>query len=165
MSMSAVDASSSFNLTRTFEAPVSLAYRLWTDPALVARWWGIAGSTIPLCELDVRVGGRWRIHMQTASGKIYPNGGEYLEVLPHERIVYTDEPDPSIAEWEGRPPGVSRHVVHFEPQGARTMVTLEVICASTADRDRLLALGMRNGLGEGLDRLAELIAVLEKGHE
>jgi len=147
-------------LTRTFAAPCAEVYRMWTDPALVAQWWGIAGSTVPLCELDVRVGGAWRIHMRTASGKIYPNGGTYLDVVPQSRLVYSDEPDPAIAEWSGEVPGTIEHTVRFEPRAAGTLVTLDVLFAAAADRRRLIGFGMDKGLGQGLDRLAQLFARL-----
>lgn len=148
-------------ITRSFDAPVGDVYRLWTDPALVSRWWGIEGSTIPRCELDVRVGGKWRIDMQAPSGKVYPNAGEYLEVVPNERLVYTDVPDPGIAEWQGEPPQPRRNVVRFAEEDGRTIVTLEIAFATAADRERMLALGMHHGLSQALDRLAELIASMK----
>jgi len=149
-------------MVRSFDAPVEDVYRLWTDSALVGRWWGIKGSTIPRCELDVRVGGKWRIDMQAPNGKIYPNAGEYLEVVPNERLVYTDVPDPTIAEWRGEPPQPRRNVVRFVQQDGRTVVTLEIHFATAADRERMLALGMQHGLGQALDRLEALIASVER---
>ena len=89
----------SITLHRAFDASPEDVFRLWTDPALVSQWWGIKGSTIDGCHLDVRVGGRWHIEMRTASGRVYPNGGTYLEVVPNERIVFLNEPDPAIPEW------------------------------------------------------------------
>lgn len=150
----------SLTLARAFDATREQVFALWTDPTLVAQWWGIAGSTIPVCDLDVRVGGRWRIHMRTAGGKTYPNGGVYLEVVPFERLVYSDEPDPSISEWDGTPPGFSQHTVTFAELGERTMVTLHILFASDADRQRMIGFGMKTGLEQGLDRLNALIAQL-----
>lgn len=144
--------------TRTFDAPVEDVYRLWTDPALVRLWWGIAGSTILRCDLDVRVGGKWRIDMQVASGKVYPNAGEYLEVVPNERLVYTDVPNATIAEWQGEPPQPRRNVVRFADRDGKTAVTLRIEFATEADRERMLTFGMHKGLSQALDRLEELIA-------
>jgi uncharacterized protein YndB with AHSA1/START domain len=146
-----------FAIDRVFNAPVERVFRLWTDPLLVAQWWGIRNCTIPRCELDVRAGGRWRIDMLTASGALYRNQGSYLEVAENARLSYRDEPDPEIREWAGKPPGESRHTVTFTPDGARTHVHFEVTFASAADRERLLALGMRDGWTQSLDRLAQLI--------
>ena len=159
--MNASAAPTPLVITRIFDAPIELVYRLWTDPALVRRWWGIKGSTIPLCELDVRVGGRWRIDMQAPSGKIYRNGGEYLEVVPNERLVYTDVPDPTIAEWQGEPPLPRRNIVRFTEREGKTDVTLQIEFATDADRERMLNFGMDHGLRQSLDRLEELIASLE----
>lgn len=150
----------SLTITRAFEAAPDRVFELWIDPKLVSRWWGVAGSTVPVCELDVRVGGRWRIEMKTASGKTYPNGGKYLEVVPSKRLVYSDEPDASIQEWNGSPPGTSTHTVTFEGQGQSTLVTLEIEFGSDADRERLIGFGMKDGIEQSLDRLQQLIADL-----
>ncbi|MEI9421269.1 SRPBCC domain-containing protein [Mesorhizobium sp. Cs1299R1N1] len=150
-------ADRSFAIERVFEAPVARVFRLWTDPRLVAQWWGVKGCTIPLCVLDVRVGGRWRVDMLTASGALYRNQGSYLEVVENVRLSYRDEPDPEIREWAGNPPGQSRHTVTFTPDGTRTHVHFEVTLASAADRERLLALGMRGGWMQSFDRLEHLI--------
>lgn len=150
-------ADRSFAIERIFNAPVERVFKLWTDPLLVAQWWGIKDCTIPHCVLDVRVGGRWRIDMLTASGALYRNQGSYLEIVENLRLSYRDEPDPEIREWAGKPPGQSRHTITFTPDGARTHVHFEVTLASTADRERLLALGMRGGWIQSFDRLQQLI--------
>lgn len=151
-------ADRSFAIERIFNAPVERVFKLWTDPHLVAQWWGIKDCTIPHCAIDLRVGGRWRIDMLTASGALYRNQGSYLEIVENARLSYRDEPDPEIQEWAGKPPGQSRHTVTFTPTGARTYVHFEVTLASTADRERLLALGMRGGWMQSFDRLEQLIA-------
>ncbi|WP_027059823.1 SRPBCC family protein [Mesorhizobium loti] len=156
--LAAAAADRSFAVERIFNAPVERVFKLWTDPLLVAQWWGIRDCTIPHCALDVRVGGRWRIDMLTASGALYRNQGSYLEVVENSRLSYCDEPDPEIQEWAGKPPGQSRHMVTFTAQGARTHVHFEVTLASAADRERLLALGMRGGWTQSFDRLEQLIA-------
>lgn len=151
------EADRSFAIERTFNAPVERVFRLWTDPLLVAQWWGIKDCTIPHCVLDVSVGGRWRIDMRTLSGALYRNQGRYLEIVENQWLSYSDEPDPEIREWAGKPPGQSRHTVTFTPDGSGTHVRFEVTLASAADRERLLALGMRGGWTQSFDRLEELI--------
>lgn len=98
--------------------------------------------------------------MQTASGKLYPNAGEYIEVIPNSRLVYSDEPDPSIAEWHGDIPGRIQHTVRFDQLDLATLVTLDVTFASAADRRRLVGFGMDKGLEQGLDRLTQLLTRL-----
>ena len=147
-------------LSRVFRAPRALVFRIWTDPAHVARWWGIEGADNPVCELDVRPGGHWRIEMRTASGKTYPNRGTYLEVIPDTRLVYSDLPDPGIAEWGADVPPPRLHTVTFEDEGDETRVTLRVRLGSAADKARMLEFGMDRGLAQGLDRLERLLAAL-----
>ncbi|TGT69068.1 hypothetical protein EN802_25665 [bacterium M00.F.Ca.ET.159.01.1.1] len=156
----ASEAQRSFTIERTFAAPVERVFRLWTEPLSVAQWWGIKDCTIAYCALDVRVGGRWRIDMRTASGALYRNEGEYVDVVANRRLSYTDEPDPELREWAGNPPGQSLHQVTFEADGARTHVRFEVMFASAADRERLLGLGVRGGWMQSFNRLEREISRL-----
>ncbi|MGY4396789.1 uncharacterized protein YndB with AHSA1/START domain [Sphingomonas sp. UYAg733] len=152
------------SLTRIFNAPRDLVYRLWTDPGYVSLWWGIAGATNPVCEMDVRPGGKWRIHMRTASGTIYPNEFVFLDVIENERLVYSDTQNAdSPALSPSRPLGVMVHTVTFEDDGARTRVVLQTCFASPEDRERLVAAGFRNGIGESLDRFQLLLEDIERG--
>jgi uncharacterized protein YndB with AHSA1/START domain len=85
-------------IERTLNAPVSLIWQLWTQPELFKTWYGPKGFTVPVAEMDVRVGGKHLFCMQTADGnrKMWSTG-EYLEVVLHQRLVYTD----SIADENG----------------------------------------------------------------
>lgn len=148
---------------RAFDAPRDLIFRIWTDPRYVALWWGVEGATNPTCQMDVRPGGKWRIDMRTASGVLYPNAGEYLDVVPNERLVYTDVPVASSPAWHGSPPGVAVHTVTFEDEGDRTGVTLHVRFSTVVDRDRLAARGYKDGLGQAFDRVERLIAATSSG--
>ena len=147
----------SFAIRRTFSAPAPEVFELWTDPALVRQWWGIKNCTIPTCTLDVRVGGEWRIDMRTASGKLYKNHGVYRSVIADSYLEYTDIPDPTLAEWGGLAPGESVHAVTFDGDGNFTHVTFEVTLATAMDRERLLALGVREGWMQSFDRLVAVI--------
>ncbi|QPC92051.1 SRPBCC domain-containing protein [Mesorhizobium sp. INR15] len=146
-----------FAIERVFAASVDRVFRLWTDPLLVAQWWGIKDCTIPHCVLDVRAGGRWRIDMRTASGALYRNQGSYVDVIANQLLSYTDEPDPELLEWAGKPPGQGLHTITFTAEGDRTHVRFEATLASIADRERLLALGMQRGWTQTFDRLEHLI--------
>lgn len=149
-----------FEIHRRLAAPLDLVYRVWTDPAYVAAWWGVQGSTIVRCDLDVRVGGRWRIDMRSRSGTVYPNSGTYLDVRPLARLVYDDVPHPDSPAWTGDPPGTRLHTIAFEADGPDVVVIHRVDHSSRHDLDRLLAAGVRAGLEQELDRLAALIARL-----
>jgi uncharacterized protein YndB with AHSA1/START domain len=87
-------------IERIFNAPIDLVWQLWTVPEHFKKWYGPKGATIPVAEMDVRVGGRRLLcmEMQTPSGgmKMW-NAGEYIEVVPNERLVYTD----SMADENG----------------------------------------------------------------
>src|SRR5580704_17141265 len=77
-------------ITRIFDAPRSLVFKAWTDPKHIQRWWGPKGFTNPVCELDVRVGGAWRIVMRGPNGVDYPGSGVYREIVEPERLVFTN---------------------------------------------------------------------------
>lgn len=146
-----------FTLTRVFAAQRDLVFRIWTDPKYVALWWGIEGSTNPVCELDVRPGGRWRIDMRTAGGSVYPNGGVYLEVIENQRLVSTDVSDPASLAGKESPPANRLNTVTFEDAGEGTRVTLRVQFRSVADRDMFLRAGVKEGMGQSLDRFERVL--------
>jgi uncharacterized protein YndB with AHSA1/START domain len=123
-------------------------------------WWGLNDCIIPMCELDVRPGGRWRIDMQTPDGTVYRNQGEYIVVEPYRRLVYSDIPDHATTEWEGRVPGQRENQVTFAPEGNRTCVTLTINFATAEDRERFLGFGIDRGIEQSLDKLEALIASL-----
>jgi uncharacterized protein YndB with AHSA1/START domain len=153
-----------FGLTRIFDAPRDLVFKLWTDPRYVALWWGIEGASVPRCEMDVRAGGAWRIDMRTPGGTVYPNGGVFLEVVENKRLVYSDVPHADSPAWGGSPPGTYVHTISFEEHaGGGTKVSLTVSMESEADCARLLALGMRDGIAQGLDRLARVLDEIQAG--
>ena len=149
---------SEFRITRLFKAPRHLVFQMWTDPRLVEQWWGVAGSTVSACELDVRPGGRWRIDMRVADGTVYPNGGVYLEVVPNELIVYSDVAQSGSPAWDDAPRGDVIHTVTFEDVAGETRVTLQTRCSSRADYERLVESGIEDGIGQSLDRLERLLA-------
>jgi glutathione S-transferase len=87
---------SELRLSRRFEAPRERVFEAWTDPAFLRRWWAaVQGWTTAAADVDLRPGGRYRLAMRNpADGTEYAVGGEYVEVAPPERLVYT-------WTWEG----------------------------------------------------------------
>ena len=83
-------------VTRVFDAPRELVWKAWTDPKYVMQWWGPKGFTSPVCKIDFRVGGKFLYCMRAPDGQEFWNGGEYHEIVPHEKIVssmYFSDPD------------------------------------------------------------------------
>src|ERR1700761_1318569 len=77
-------------ITRVFDAPRALVFAAWTDAKHLAQWWGPKDFTNPVCVIDARVGGALRIHMRAPDGDFYPMKGETREILPPERLVFTN---------------------------------------------------------------------------
>lgn len=76
-------------IERTFDAPVELVYRAWTDPASLCRWWGPEGMSTPNCDLDVRPGGKWRTCMVNSEGAEHWVQGTYKVVEPPTKLVFS----------------------------------------------------------------------------
>ena len=74
-------------ITRVFDAPRELVWKAWTDPNYVVQWWGPKGFSTPVCKMDFRVGGKFLLCMRSPDGQEFWNGGEYHEIVPHEKIV------------------------------------------------------------------------------
>jgi len=93
-----LDESRQFSITRTFDAPRELVWKAWTDEAELAQWLHPFGVTTDSVSFDVRVGGRYRYTMTNAeTGEEFPTGGEYIEVEPIDRLVFTwGDPDAAV---------------------------------------------------------------------
>jgi uncharacterized protein YndB with AHSA1/START domain len=76
-------------VTRVFDAPRALVWKAWTDPQYMMQWWGPKGFTAPFCKMDFRVGGKFLCCMKSPDGQEFWNGGEYHEIVPQEKIVYS----------------------------------------------------------------------------
>ncbi len=89
MTKNTVNETERMVVTRVFDAPRELVWKAWTDPKYVMQWWGPKGFTAPVCKMDFRVGGKFLYCMRTPDGQECWNGGEYHEIVPHEKIVYS----------------------------------------------------------------------------
>ena len=87
MTENAVNETERMVITRVFDAPRELVWKAWTDPKYVMQWWGPKGFTSPACKMDFRVGGKSLFCMKTPDGQEGWNGGEYHEIVLHEKIV------------------------------------------------------------------------------
>jgi uncharacterized protein YndB with AHSA1/START domain len=89
MGNNAINETARMVVTKVFDAPRELVWKAWTDPKYVMQWWGPQGFTAPFCEIDFRVGGKFLCCMRTPDGQNFWNGGEYHEIVLHEKIVYS----------------------------------------------------------------------------
>ncbi|HSJ08731.1 MAG TPA: SRPBCC domain-containing protein, partial [Longimicrobiales bacterium] len=155
-----------FVFTRIFDAPRELVFDVWTKPEHMAQWFGSHGTVIPHCEMDVRVGGAWRLVMLGTDGQDYPLHGTYVEVARPERLVYTENWEEHPAEFHAMLPpesdpevrNTALNIVTFEEYGGRTKLTIITRFGSAAVRDALMSMGMGGGWGDTLDRPAAFLA-------
>jgi uncharacterized protein YndB with AHSA1/START domain len=141
-------------LTRQFDAPRDLVWRAFTERDLVAQWWGQRNSTTIIDKLEARPGGGWRFRQQMEDGTEHAFRGEFLEIQPPERIVWTFEYEPMAGHI------VTDAVTFTEPEPGKTLITVLSTFASQEDRDGMLQSGMEAGAAESYDRLEELLATL-----
>ena len=146
-------------VTRSFRATRELVYRAYTEPALVRRWLlGPPGWTMPICEMDVRVGGQYRWRWRSEDkGNEFGFSGTFREVQPPSRIVHTEAYDPGTigGEYPGEPAIVT--VTFTEDRGVTTVTSL-IDFGSKEARDGAVATGMTDGMEQSyqlLDRLLE----------
>jgi len=136
-------------LTRTFNAPRNLVFKVWTDPRHLAEWWGPHGFTTIIREMDVRLGGAWRYAMRGPDGNEYPFDGVYVDVQPPERLVF----DGTIHG------GPNQHVwteVTFTEREGKTNVRVRQVYSFESDATR----GAPIGWSQQFDRLTEYLAKL-----
>ena len=145
-------------LTRVFDAPRELVFKVWTDPKHVAQWWGPHGFTNPVCELDLRPGGAIRIHMRGPDGTVYPMTGVYQKVVPPERLVFTS----AALDANGNPMFEVLTTVTFAEESGKTKQILRAhVIKRTAQAAPYLA-GMEAGWTQSLERLTAYVATQSK---
>lgn len=139
---------------RTFDAPRAAVWTAFTDPTIIPRWWGPRGSSTTVVEMDVRPGGRWRYDTSAAHRDDVTFYGEYLEIVPPERIRWTFMFDVPGVGPQGGP-----ETLTLEDLGdGRTKVTATSHMGTPEVLDAALGTGMVRGAIETYDRLAEVLA-------
>jgi len=143
-------------MTRLFNAPRQLVFEAMTKPEHVTQWWGRLGEgySVPVCEIDLRVGGRWRFVNRHPHGEAAFHG-EYREITPPSRLVFTEI-------FEEFPDSVSVVTTEFTDEGGKTRMTATVRYPSLEVRDMVLATGMATGAGISYDRLEDLVTSLQR---
>jgi uncharacterized protein YndB with AHSA1/START domain len=142
-------------ITRVINAPREKVYRAWTDPEQLKQWFAPKPWTTPVAELDVRAGGSNLIVMRGPDGKDFPNRGVYLEVVPNERLVFTDA---YTEAWQPSEKPFMTVILTFEDEGGKTKYTARVRHWTVADRQTHEQMGFHQGWGQCADQLTSLVA-------
>ena len=139
-------------MSRRFDAPRPMVFEAFTTPELMKRWMtGQPGTTLPICEIDFRVGGAYRSVWRTSRGDKMEAGGVYREIDAPRCFVATERFDPP---WY---PGVALITIDFVEQDGGTEVTTTMRYESTAGRDGVLETPMAVGVTQSYDRLAAIL--------
>jgi uncharacterized protein YndB with AHSA1/START domain len=157
-----------FVITRVFAAPRERVFQAWTDPKLVAQWWGPRDFTNPICELDARPGGCWRIVMRGPDGTQHPAKGVYRQIDAPRQIVMTidhselperwhDMVNPHRDQAAGRPALEVVAAVNFAERAGKTTLTMQNRFESAELREAFLRIGMAQGWSQSLERLASVL--------
>jgi uncharacterized protein YndB with AHSA1/START domain len=137
-------------ITRVFEASRELLFKAFTDPKIVAQWFGPRELTTTIDKMEARPGGLWRFVQRDQNGNEFAFHGVHHDIVAPERIVAT-------FEFEGVPGHVLLQTVTFEQLGGKTRMVEQLVYQSVADRDGMVAAGMQRGSDDSMDRLAELL--------
>lgn len=142
-------------ITRQFDAPAALIFKAWTTPELVKRWWGFDSSEWLVCEIDLRVGGRWRYLTREEGGFEVGFHGEYRSIDAPKRIVSTEV-------FEGFPDAGALDTIVFDEHAGVTTMSITVLHSCKEHRDAHLASDMESGLQVSMNRLEDTVAALER---
>lgn len=144
-------------LTRLFDAPRDLVWEAMTTPEHVKQWWGVLdeGYSVPVCEIDLRVGGTWRFVSRGPKGAIPAFYGEYREIDRPGRLVYTEI-------FEPFPDGASVVTQLLTEEHGKTRLTVTARYDSRATRDMVLGTGMERGAAISYDRLEDVVQALNR---
>ena len=143
-------------ITRAFDAPRHLVFKAWTTPELVRRWWHANRGEMTVCEIDLRVGGKWRYVMDARGFGEVGFHGEYREIVPDERLVSTEV-------YEGIPDAeenAALDTLTLTEVDGRTTMTVLVEHKTKEGRDAHIESGMEAGMQDAMDLLEEVAVSL-----
>lgn len=151
------DAAADRDLVLTRLIPVTRAklYKAWTDPEILKQWFAPLPYTTSVAELDVRPGGASLVVMRAPDGTDMPNRGVYLEVVPNERLVFTDA---FTEAWQPSPKPFMTVILTFQDKDGMTRYTARVRHWTLADKEKHEAMGFHQGWGQAADQLAAVAA-------
>jgi len=138
------------SITRLFDAPRELVWKVWTDPKHIALWWGPRGFTNTIHSMDVRPGGEWRFIMHGPNGMDYPNKVFYREVKEPERLLYDHGEPGELSHFQV--------TVTFEEVEGKTKLTMQMLFPTAELRNAVVEkYGAVEGLKQNMDKLAEYL--------
>jgi uncharacterized protein YndB with AHSA1/START domain len=137
-------------VTRQFDAPRAMVFDALTQPDLLRRWYGPEGWSLDVCDIDLKVGGKWRFVVRRPDGKAIGQKGVYQEVVRPERIVHTES-------WEDWDPGETLVTVVLTEEGGKTTLTTNMRFPSREVRDVIVKNGLDKNLNQTYDKLAEVL--------
>jgi uncharacterized protein YndB with AHSA1/START domain len=148
-------------ITRVFDAPRELVWKMWTEPEQMKQWWGPKNFTAPVCRMDLRVGGKYLYCMRSPEGKDYWGTGIYNEIVKPSRLGYTDSfadekgnvVSASQYEMEGDWPLELHVTVTFEENQGKTKITLQHVGVPPGKMSDMC----RAGWNESFDKLDEAL--------
>jgi uncharacterized protein YndB with AHSA1/START domain len=140
-------------LTRLIDAPREKLFRCWTQPELMKQWFAPLPWTLSHAEVDLRAGGSNKIVMRSPEGQEFPSLGVYLEVVPDEKIVFTDA---YTEAWVPSEKPFFTGIITFEDEGGKTRYTAVARHWTVEDRKAHEEMGFHEGWGQCADQLAEL---------
>ena len=144
-------------MTRLFDAPRHLVFEAMSKPEHITQWWGHLGEgySVPVCEVDLRVGGAWRFVNRTPKGELVAFYGVYREIAPPERVVFTEI-------FEQFPDTESVVTAVLTEENGKTRLTASVLYPFRDIRDMVIGTGMAKGAAISYDRLEEVTAGLHE---
>jgi len=155
----AQDNTKELTLTRVFDAPRELVFKAWTDPQLLAQWWGPRGVTNPVSEVDLKVGGALHVVMLAGAelgpmaGQRWPMQGIFKEIQAPEKLVFSNQ----AIDEDGKVLIDGLTTVVFEEQGDKTKLTLHVTAKGISPESPQMLAGMNQGWTESIDKLGEFL--------
>ena len=144
-------------LTRVLNAPRDEVFQCWTQPDLIKQWFAPKPWTTPKVEMDLRPGGGNVFTMADENGTEYPNPGQYLEIVPNEKLVFTDA---FTAGWETSEKPFFVGVLTFEDEGGKTRYTARARHWNAEDMESHKKMGFEEGWGICADQLEEVAKTL-----
>lgn len=156
--MSTAPSTHELVLTRRIKAAPAKLFRAWTEPELMKQWFCPRPWTTPVIETDLRAGGASYVLMRGPNGEEMPNRGQYLEVVPDRKVVFTDA---YVGDWQPSAKPFFTAVITFEDDGAGgTLYTARARHWTAADCEQHEKMGFHEGWGKAADQLEALVATL-----
>ena len=142
-------ATRELTLTRVFDAPRAVVFKMWTDPKHLSQWWGPKGFTNPVCELDLRPDGVLRIVMRAPNGAEFLMKGVFREIVAPERLVFSN----IAVDQDGNHIIEGLTTVTFTELGGKTKLTLHTTAAALTTQAARMIEGMDAGWTQSIDKL------------